>query len=55
MLNEHLTLTTAEVVARLNHDWNADVAAYDRIHHHALGMADALSTGIVKQCPRRFR
>ena len=55
MLNEHLTLTTAEVVARLNHDWNADVAAYDRIHRHALGMADALSTGIVKQFPRRFR
>ena len=55
MLNEHLTLTTGEVVARLNHDWNADVAAYDRIHRHALGMADALSTGIVKQFPRRFR
>jgi hypothetical protein len=55
MLNEHLTLTTAEVVARLNHDWSADVAAYDRIHRHALGMADALSTGIVKQFPRRFR
>lgn len=55
MLNEHLTLTTAEVVARLKHDWNADVAAYDRIHRHALGMADALSTGIVKQFPRRFR
>ena len=55
MLNEHLTLTTGEVLARLNHDWNADVAAYDRIHRHALGMADALSTGIVKQFPRRFR
>ena len=55
MLNEHLTLTTAEVVARLKHDWNADVAAYDRIHRHALGMADALSAGIVKHFPRRFR
>ena len=55
MLNEHLTLTTAEVVARLNHDWSADVAVHDRIHRHALGMADALSTGIVKQFPRRFR
>jgi hypothetical protein len=55
MLNEHLKLTTAEVVARLNHDWSADVAAYNRIHRHALGMADALSTGIVKQFPRRFR
>jgi hypothetical protein len=55
MLNEHLRLTTAEVVARLRRDWGADVAAYDRIHLHALGMADALATGIVKQFPRRFR
>ena len=55
MLNEHLTLTTVEGVARLKHDWNADVAACNRIHRHALGMADALSTGIVKQFPRRFR
>lgn len=55
MLNEHLRLTTQEVVARLQGKWAADVAAYDRIHHHALGMADALSTGIVDQFPRRFR
>jgi hypothetical protein len=27
-----LTVLTAEVVARLNQDWSADVAAYDRIH-----------------------
>ena len=55
MLNEHLRLTTQEVVARLQGKWAADVAAYDRIHHHALGMADALSTGIVDQFPKRFR
>ena len=55
MLGEHLRLTTAEVVARLNRDWAADVAAYGRVHRHALGMADALSTGIVEQFPNRFR
>jgi hypothetical protein len=55
MLDEHLTLTTQEAVARLQGDWEADVAAYDAIHHHALGMADTLSVGIVKQFPRRFR
>jgi hypothetical protein len=55
MLNEHLRLTTQEVVARLEGKWAADVAAYDRIHHHALGMADTLSTGIVAQFPKRFR
>jgi hypothetical protein len=55
MLFMHLRLTTAEVVDRLHGDWDADVASYDKIHVHALGMADALSTGIVKQFPRRFR
>jgi hypothetical protein len=55
MLREHLRLTTDEALARLRGDWAADVAAYDEIHLHALGMADTLSTGIVKQFPKRFR
>lgn len=55
MLHEHLSLTTDEVVARLQGDWEADVAAYDRIHLQALAMADELSAGIVKQFRHRFR
>jgi hypothetical protein len=55
MLDEHLRLTTDEVVARLQGKWAADVAAYDRIHRHALGMADTLSAGLVAQFPGRFR
>jgi len=55
MLTMHLRLTTEEVVARLQGRWAADVAAYDRIHRHALGMADTLSAGIVAQFPKRFR
>jgi hypothetical protein len=55
MLREHLRLTTAEAVARLQGDWDADVRAYDRIHLQALGMADMLSAGIVRQFPQRFR
>jgi hypothetical protein len=55
MLHEHLDLTGAEAVARLRHEWTADVRLYDQIHRQALHMADMLSTGIVRQFPRRFR
>jgi hypothetical protein len=55
MLQQHLRLTTNEVVARLERNWAADVRAYDRIHLQALHMADMLSSGIVKQFPARFR
>jgi hypothetical protein len=54
-LRMHLKLTTEEAVARLQGDWNADVAAYDRIHRHALHLSDALSKGLIRQFPRRFR
>ena len=54
-MHEHLRLTTDEVVARLQGDWNADVAAYDAVHRHILHMADLVSTGLVKQFPKRFR
>ena len=54
-LHMHLALTTEEAVARLQQDWNADVAAYDKVHRHALHFADLLSTGLLKQFPARFR
>jgi hypothetical protein len=54
-LRTHLRLTTDEVVARLRGDWAADVAAYDRIHRHALHLADLLSEGLIRQFPGRFR
>jgi hypothetical protein len=55
MLQKHLDLTTAEAVARLNKDWAGDLKAYDEGHAHMLMFADALTDGIVKQYPKRFR
>ncbi|HKG26445.1 MAG TPA: hypothetical protein VKB09_12415 [Thermomicrobiales bacterium] len=54
MLKDHLDQTLAEAVAHLNGDWAADVAAYNAVHRHILGMADMLSAGIVAQFPEQF-
>jgi hypothetical protein len=54
MMRQHLDLTTAEVVARLNKDWAGDIAAYDKVHLHILVLADELSNGIVAQFPDAF-
>ena len=54
-LRTHLRLTTEEAVARLQGNWSADVAAYEKIHRHALHLSDLLSAGLIKQFPRRFR
>jgi hypothetical protein len=54
-LRTHLRLTTDEAVARIQGNWRADVAAYDKIHVHALHLSDLLAAGIVKQFPKRFR
>ena len=54
-LRMHLKLTTDEAVARLQGDWNADVAAYEKVHTHMLHLSDVLSDGLIKQFPRRFR
>ena len=54
LLGQHLSLTKGEAVARLQGDWDADVAAFDDIFTEILTMADALTDGIVAQFPERF-
>jgi hypothetical protein len=54
-MHKHLKLTTEEAVARLQGNWSADVAAYDKVHAHILHMSDMLTSGIIKQFPSRFR
>ena len=55
MLQKHLDLTSGEVVARLKKDWAADIEAYDDGHAHMLMFADALTDGIAKQFPAKFK
>lgn len=53
MLQTHLDLTTGEVVARLNSDWEGDIRAYDAGHVHMLMFADVLTVGIAQQFPSK--
>jgi hypothetical protein len=55
LMKKHLSTTTTEVVARLNKNWDADVRAFDEVYDHVLMMSDALTAGIVKQFPEKFR
>jgi len=54
MMKDHLDLTLAEGVARLQGRFADDIAAYDQIHTQILHMADMLSDGILAQFPARF-
>ena len=55
MMRDHLNLTTEEAVARLQGNWAADIAAYDKVHVQILLMADMLSAGVVNQHAAKFK
>jgi hypothetical protein len=50
----HLDQTLAEASHELAGEYAKSAADYDEIHHHILGMADILSTGIMRAFPNRF-
>lgn len=54
MLYDHLAMTKAEAVYRLSKNYAADIAEFDKIEAQALTMADAFTSGIVKQFPEKF-
>jgi hypothetical protein len=53
-MKSHLDQTLAEASHELTGEYAKSVADYDEIHHHILGMADVLSTGIMRAFPNRF-
>ena len=55
MMGSHLDLTFDEAVARLEGNYETDIAKYDEVHLQILHMADMLSTGIIVQFPSQFR
>jgi hypothetical protein len=55
MMKVHLDETLKEATDRLNGRFAADIGDYEAVHRHILEMADMLSTGIMRQFPRRFR
>ena len=53
-MKDHLDLTEAAAVVRLQKGWGDDAAAYDKVHDQILKMADMLSDGIIRQFPEKF-
>lgn len=53
-MKAHLDQTLAEASHELSGNYAGSVADYDEIHHHILGMADVLSTGMIRAFPDRW-
>lgn len=54
MMYEHLRLLTIEVTSRLAGNYAQNVAISDQIQAQALGMADVMTDGIIRQFPASF-
>ena len=50
----HLDLTKREAVTMIEKNYKEDVAVFDEIEAEALGMADSIADGIIKQFPNMF-
>nr|WP_152968558.1 glycosyltransferase [Rossellomorea vietnamensis] len=55
LLYMHLQFVTDEAVARIKKDWKANIKSFDEGKGHILHLSDALSDGIVKQFPEKFK
>lgn len=55
MMKSYLDLTLEQALARWNGDFEKDIESYDKVHTHALEIADMLSEGIINRFWERFR
>lgn len=55
LFHKHLQMITDEVVARLKKDWKGNVEAFDKGENHIIKLADAISDGIIRQFPNKFK
>lgn len=54
MLDNHLSLTLSEAVAKLGGKYSDSITAFDKVHHQAVARSDSLADGIVKQFSNKF-
>lgn len=54
MFYDHLAKTKGEAVYRLQGQWDMDIQNWENIESMGVMMADAFSTGIIKQFPDKF-
>lgn len=54
MWREYLDLVKAQAVVRLNRDYTAEIAFYDRGEQLLLEMADEFTAGMIRQLPCFF-
>lgn len=55
LMHVHLQMLTEDVKAILAKDWDADIMWFDKGADHLTMLSDALTDGIIKQFPQKFK
>lgn len=55
LLQEHLTLTKAMALQRMDKNYGAEIIAYDKVNNHLLLISDLLAEGIIKQFSEKLK
>lgn len=55
MITDQMKVTADEATERLKKNYDADAAAFDKVHDGILKMSDSIAEGIIKQFPNKFK